>query len=76
MRRKVAKKGRCPIDGKVTYRDELSARRAMRNVKNHFNPEKSPQRVYFCDDAHGWHLTSTDDVSGMFAERARARDEL
>jgi hypothetical protein len=75
VRRKVARKGRCPIDGKVTYRDEHSARRAMHNAQNHFDG-RVPQRVYFCEDAKGWHLTSTDDISGLYAERARMeRDE-
>lgn len=73
MKRKVAKKGRCLVDGKVTYRDEKSARRAMKNVQAILDP--GVERVYYCEDAHGWHMTSTDEISGLYAERERGRHE-
>lgn len=76
MRRKVAKKGRCPVDGKVTYRDERSARTAIGNIKARNGHEsKMPQRVYWCEDARGWHLTSADYVSGLYAEKAKMEND-
>lgn len=73
MRRKVAKKKRCHVCNKVTYRDQVSARRAIRNVNRRY--EDKVTRVYFCEAAGGFHLTSTDEISGLYAEREEAKNE-
>lgn len=44
--------------GKVRYRDQLSAKRAMRTIGNVSTSERIPVRWYECDGCAGFHLTS------------------
>ena len=49
--------------GKVRYRDELSAKRAMRTIQNvgsHDPSGRVPVRWYECDGCAGFHLTSQE----------------
>ena len=59
MRRNIAKKSRCAICDKATFRDERSAKRAIADVVR-LNPGKDyvPERWYWCEHAKGYHLTS------------------
>jgi hypothetical protein len=59
MRKTVAKTKRCGKTRKVSYRDEASARRAVKNAKRFFeDSELTPERVYQCPLCGHWHLTS------------------
>lgn len=78
MKRKVGrKKSKClESGGKVSYRDEASARRVLNVIRDAGQPDRRmPERVYPCDDCGGWHLTGTSELSGFYAELQRGKEE-
>lgn len=64
MRREVAKTSKCPVTGKVSYRDTTSAARALRNVSRSVDTGalvdtgKMPVRYYECQFCSHFHLTA------------------
>lgn len=54
-RRKV----KCGKTGKTRYRDHIAAKLGLANIQTYGDTRgKTPQRVYYCHDCGGWHLTS------------------
>lgn len=64
MRRFIAKTKRCDRTGKVSYRDEHSANRAIQMISHISDREKVPGRAYLCPFCHNYHLTSREELSG------------
>lgn len=58
-----ARRGGC-TSGKVRYRDDQEAKRALDGVKRNDDARparhRTPSRAYECDSCHGWHLSSHD----------------
>lgn len=63
MRRFIAKTKRCDRTGKVSYRDEHSANRAIQMITHISDREKVPGRAYECPFCKHWHLTSREELS-------------
>lgn len=61
MQRFIAKTKRCDRTGKVSYRDEHSANRAIVNVATNSQREIVPVRSYQCPFCKKWHLTSREE---------------
>jgi hypothetical protein len=61
MQRFIAKTKRCDRTGKVSYRDEPSANRAIVNIVNFTEREEVPVRSYKCPFCKHWHLTSREE---------------
>jgi hypothetical protein len=61
MQRFIAKTKRCDRTGKVSYRDEHSANRAIVNVATVSQREIVPVRSYQCPFCKHWHLTSREE---------------
>lgn len=63
MRRFIAKTRRCDRTGKVSYRDEHSANRAIQTLTNTSDRDKVPGRSYKCPWCAHWHLTSREELT-------------
>lgn len=67
MRRDVAKTKRCSVTKKVSYRDDESAARALRNISRSVDAGdlddtgKLPHRYYPCGFCGHFHLTSKEE---------------
>lgn len=44
--------------GKVRYRDEREADRALHTLHNYSEADRVPIRKYYCDACHGVHVTA------------------
>lgn len=63
MRRFVSKAQRCAITGKVAYRDQESAKRALSTTsKLSGNNGRVPVRWYKCGFCGHFHLTGQEDL--------------
>lgn len=63
MRRFIAKTRRCERTGKVSYRDEHSANRAIQQITHISDRDKVPGRSYLCPFCKHWHLTSREELT-------------
>jgi acetone carboxylase gamma subunit len=61
MQRFIAKTKRCDRTGKVSYRDEHSANRAIVNITHVSDRELVPVRAYKCPFCAHFHLTSREE---------------
>lgn len=60
---------KCPASGKVRFRDQREAVRALQSCNNarlraaEFGAESRRRecRTYYCDDCRGWHTTSQEN---------------
>lgn len=68
MRRDVVKAKKCPVTGKVSYKDTDSAARALANVARSVeagqlaDTGRLPTRYYECQFCPNYHLTSEGET--------------
>ncbi len=51
-------RGRCPVTGKIRYRDELAGLIALADCQTQPGHGRRERRAYHCEHCRGWHLTS------------------
>lgn len=49
--------GKCPVSGKVMFKSETMAKKAMR-IRLNKSSNASKLRCYLCDDCSRWHMSS------------------
>ncbi len=68
MQRRRAHLQKCPASGKVRFRDQREAVRALQSCDNarqraaelRAESRRRECRTYYCDDCRGWHTTSQE----------------